>query len=126
MVSKWRGLPKDHVDSTGVRIWKIALMFHFTVLSRILFRSPTLDTAGGVWGQLFEGTGTLENVGIGVWAAIVGAMVLHWTPKAWRESLKSWFSGLPAIVQGLGIVVVGIIIMEVATSEVVPYIYFAF
>lgn len=124
--SKWRGRPKDHVDAWGSRLTKIVLMFHFTVLSRILFRSPTLDTASGIWNQLFEGTGTLDNVGLGVWAAIVIAMAMHWTPKAWREALKARFVALPAVLQALVVAGVGVAIMEVATSEVVPYIYFAF
>ena len=118
--------PKDAVDPWPKRIGKIALMFHFTVLSRILFRAPDLDTAGGITERLFSGTFSVDNVTIGVWIAIAGAMFLHWTPKSWREALKTRIAALPPWSIVLVIAVAGACIMEVATSEVVPYIYFAF
>jgi len=50
----------------------------------------------------------------------------HYTPKRWFESLEVGFESLPAPAQGVTLAAVGFFLTVVATSEVVPYIYFQF
>ncbi|NUN14331.1 MAG: MBOAT family protein [Myxococcales bacterium] len=116
----------DRVDSQAIFVFKVALMFHFTVLSRILFRAKDLDNASAVADQLLLGTTSVAQVAPTVWLAIGLAMAIHWTPKRWVVQVKEAFTALPALVQGVIMAAVGALLVEVATSDVVPYIYFQF
>lgn len=116
----------DQVDSTATFVLKVALMFHFTVLSRILFRAKDLDNASAVVDQLLLGTTSVAQVAPTVWLAIGLAMAIHWTPKRWVVMIKEAFTALPAPVQGVILAAAGALLVEVATSDVVPYIYFQF
>jgi len=50
----------------------------------------------------------------------------HYTPKRWFESIELQFKAMPAPAQGVTLAVVGFALSVVATSQVVPYIYFQF
>jgi hypothetical protein len=50
----------------------------------------------------------------------------HFAPKRWFESIELSFKSMPAPAQGLTLAMLGFILSAVATSEVVPYIYFQF
>jgi D-alanyl-lipoteichoic acid acyltransferase DltB (MBOAT superfamily) len=123
---KRSGRSPDTLDRWQVHVFKVALMFHFTVLSRILFRGTSLDNVSDVTRQLFAGTSSLANVSAGVWAAILVAMLIHWTPRRWADAVQHRFVSAPAWAQGVALAAVAAVLLQVATDEVVPYIYFQF
>ncbi len=125
-VYKRRGRTRDAVDPMPVRIGKIAAMFHFTVLSRILFRATSVDNALAVWRQLWEGTTSLAQLSPPVALLIAGTLVVHWTPRRWVDTLRDRFALLPAPAQGLAMALTGVLLFEMATGDVVPYVYFQF
>ncbi len=123
---KRAGRTKETRDPTWLHVLKVAGTFHFCVFSRILFRSPDLHTAGEVAGRLFSGTWSLAQVPMEVFVLLAVTYGIHWTPKRWCDALQALFVRLPAPAQGVAMAVVGAVLVQVASSQAVPYIYFQF
>jgi alginate O-acetyltransferase complex protein AlgI len=120
------GRARDAVDTWGMRAFKIFCCMQFVVFSRILFRATSVDNAWDVTKQLFSGTTSVAQVSSGVWLVLIASFVAHYLPKRWFEGLGDAFVRLPAPVQGAALACVGVTLSLVATTEVVPYIYFQF
>jgi len=120
------GRTRETVDPTVVRVLKIGAMFHFTVLSRILFRSPDLSNAMDVSGQLLSGGVFLFHITPSIWAVLIASYVSHYLPRSLYEAGKQLFIKLPAPAKGAALSGVAALLAAVASSEVVPYIYFQF
>ncbi len=123
---KRAGRTKDTRDPLWLHVLKVAGTFHFCVLTRILFRSPDVDTAGDVAARLFSGTWSVAQVPIEVWALLAVTYAIHWTPKGWSDAARGLFLRLPAPAQGAAMAVVGAVLVRMASSQAVPYIYFQF
>lgn len=120
------GRTKDTQDPTWLHVLKVAGTFHFCVLTRILFRSPDLDTAGDVAARLFSGTWSLAQIPVEIWALLGATYAIHWTPKAWTQWTQAVFVRLPAPAQGAAMALIGAGLVRLASSQAVPYIYFQF
>jgi alginate O-acetyltransferase complex protein AlgI len=120
------GRTKQTVDPLALKAGKIAIMFHFTALSRILFRSTDLHNAQAVASQLFCGKFFLFHITPTLWLVLIGAYVSHYLPRSWYEQSKQFFLRLPAPVQGLALGAVAALLSVVASDQLVPYIYFQF
>jgi D-alanyl-lipoteichoic acid acyltransferase DltB (MBOAT superfamily) len=120
------GRTRHTVDPTAIRIAKIFGMLHFTVLSRIFFRSSSLENAGEVASQLCSGTFSIGHVPVTVWAVLVVGYLAHFTPRSWFEQIRTLFVRFPAPAQGLALAAVAALLALVATQQTVPYIYFQF
>ena len=117
---------RDTVDSWQLHAFKVFWALQFVVFSRILFRATSLQNAADVTARLGSGTFSLGQVSLTVWLLLIGTFVAHHTPKRWFESIEIRFKSLPAPAQGVTLAAVGIALSVVATSQVVPYIYFQF
>lgn len=120
------GRTRDAVDSWQMHAFKVFWALQFVVFSRILFRATSLQNAVDVTARLGSGTYSVGQISLGVWLLLIGTFVAHYTPKRWFESLELGFREMPAPAQGVTLAAVGIALSLVATSEVVPYIYFQF
>lgn len=105
---------------------KIFLNMQFVVFSRILFRATSIENAGDVTNRLFSGTTSVAQVSTGVWLVLVATFVAHYLPRDWFRGIETVFVRLPAPVQGVALALVGAGLSLVASTEVVPYIYFQF
>ncbi|MEM8609648.1 MAG: MBOAT family O-acyltransferase [Myxococcota bacterium] len=120
------GRTRDTVDAWHVHAFKVFWALQFVVFSRILFRANNLDNAIDVTTQLGAGTYGIAQVSLEVWAVLLLTFAAHYTPKHWFESVERGFKALPAPAQGVALACLGFGLSLVATSEVVPYIYFQF
>lgn len=123
---KRSGRTKDTRDPFWLHMIKVVATFHFCTLSRILFRSPDLETAAEVTSRLFSGTWSVAQVPFEVFAVLVVTYAIHWTPKGWAEWARIGFLRLPAPVQGCVLALAAAVFIHVASSQPVPYIYFQF
>jgi D-alanyl-lipoteichoic acid acyltransferase DltB (MBOAT superfamily) len=123
---RWSGRTRDTVDSWQLHAFKVFWALQFVVFSRILFRATSLENAIDIIGRLGTGTLSVAQISTGVWAVLIASFVAHYTPKRWFESIEARFEAMPAPAQGVTLAVVGLVLSLVATSEVVPYIYFQF
>ncbi|NOQ84924.1 MAG: MBOAT family protein [Myxococcales bacterium] len=120
------GRTGDTVDSWQIRAFKVFWALQFVVFSRILFRATSLQNAADITTRLGSGTFSVAQVSLGVWAMLLLTFAAHYTPRRWFESIDLGFKSMPAPAQGVTLAVLAFILSAVATSEVVPYIYFQF
>jgi D-alanyl-lipoteichoic acid acyltransferase DltB (MBOAT superfamily) len=120
------GRTRDTVDVWQLRAFKVFWALQFVVFSRILFRATSLQNAMEVTTRLGSGTFSVAQISAGVWAMLILTFAAHYTPKRWFESIELQFKSMPAPAQGVTLAAVGFALSIVATSQVVPYIYFQF
>jgi len=120
------GRTRDTVDAWQLRAFKVFWALQFVVFSRILFRATSLQNAADITTRLGSGTFSVAQISLGVWAMLILTFAAHYTPKRWFESIELQFKSMPAPAQGVTLAVVGFALSVVATSQVVPYIYFQF
>jgi D-alanyl-lipoteichoic acid acyltransferase DltB (MBOAT superfamily) len=96
------------LPETGGRIntaLHVLLTFHFTVLSRVFFRADDLDTSRKMIAGLlrFDAHGLRPGLLTPwLWAALIGGIAYHMTPKRWVDELAfGAFRRLPGVVIGL-------------------------
>ena len=120
------GRTRDTIDTWRLHAFKVFWALQFVVFSRILFRATSLQNAADVTVRLGSGTASIAQISLGVWAMLIFTFAAHYTPKRWFESIELGFKSMPAPAQGVALAALGFILSVVATSEVVPYIYFQF
>ncbi|MGB5809583.1 MAG: MBOAT family O-acyltransferase [Polyangiales bacterium] len=120
------GRTRDTTDAWHVHVFKVFWALQFVVFSRILFRANDLDNAISVTAQLGNGGYGMAQISAEVWAVLLLTFAAHYTPRRWFESIEQGFKALPAPAQGVALACLGFALSYVATSEVVPYIYFQF
>jgi D-alanyl-lipoteichoic acid acyltransferase DltB (MBOAT superfamily) len=120
------GRTGDTIDTWRVHAFKVFWALQFVVFSRILFRATSLQNAADITTRLGSGTFSMAQISLGVWAMLLVTFAAHYTPKRWFESIEIGFKSMPAPAQGVALAALGFVLSVVATSEVVPYIYFQF
>jgi D-alanyl-lipoteichoic acid acyltransferase DltB (MBOAT superfamily) len=120
------GRTGDTIDTWRVHAFKVFWALQFVVFSRILFRATSLQNAADITTRLGSGTFSMAQISLGVWAMLLVTFAAHYTPKRWFESIELGFKSMPAPAQGVALAALGFVLSVVATSEVVPYIYFQF
>jgi D-alanyl-lipoteichoic acid acyltransferase DltB (MBOAT superfamily) len=120
------GRPRDAVDPWPTRALKVFLCLQFVVFSRILFRATGIENAWDVTARLFSGTTSLAQVSTSVWLILVLAMGAHYLPKRVYASAQRWFVALPPLGQGVALAALAGGLALVATTDVVPFIYYQF
>jgi D-alanyl-lipoteichoic acid acyltransferase DltB (MBOAT superfamily) len=120
------GRTRDTVDTWRMHAFKVFWALQFVVFSRILFRATSLQNAADIVARLGSGAYSVAQISLGLWAMLVLTFAAHYTPTSWFESIELRFKAMPAPAQGVALAAVGFTLSFVATSEVVPYIYFQF
>jgi len=102
------------------------ITFNVVVLAWILFRSPDLNIAGEVLGQLFSpGPATLWTLPAVL--AVTAVIGLQLVPERWIESFRLRVEALNPVALGFGLAVVILVVGATVPSEgVPPFIYFQF
>jgi hypothetical protein len=113
-------------DPAWKRALKIVACLQFVVFSRILFRATSIDNAWEVVERLVSGTRALAQVSTGVWTILLQSFGAHHLPKRLLDDARDAFTRLPGAVQGVALATAAALLSLVATSQVVPYIYFQF
>jgi hypothetical protein len=100
--------------------------FLVVVLTRVVFRAPTLGRAGEMYERLLEGSMGLANVSTLVWAMLAVAAVSHVTPLSLFFKAGDLFVKLPVPVRAVVLVLLGLGVRHLTSVETRPYVYFQF
>ncbi len=107
------------------------LTFHFVCFCWIFFRAPDLDAVGAILGQIafaFQPQ-ILPEFLLG-YGTVVFWMVLgyglHLLPASWERAAERQVTALPLAVKAVLVTLVVILVMQVKSSDVQPFIYFQF
>lgn len=118
--------PEGHSDKFHWTALKVLGTLQFVVFSRILFRAEDWGNAEDIWMRLGSGTSSLAQVSIGVWAVLILGFAIHYTPRSWYEWPRARFAVLHPVWKGIVLAGLTALLMRLASSQVVPYIYFQF
>ncbi len=102
-----------------------AVMFQFTCLGWILFRSADGATAWAVLTSFLAPLGDTDAFSTYVPAVLVLAVLTHMPSMAFKTRLRDAFTALPGLVQGAAYAVLVGLFMQVSGLDV-PFIYFQF
>ena len=115
----------------AVRFYAIFLTFNFITMTRIWFRSETMDKANDMIYQMlyaFDVSKIWEMIVAykNVFGLLLFAYIIHWLPTKWKDWYKQTFINLPLGVMVLVVVIIVFIIYQFRTFDLQPFIYFQF
>ncbi len=108
------------------RGFSIFLTFQFVCVTWIFFRATTFEGAMAVIGRIAELQWGTTNIAPMVGAVLLVGYLAHWSPVRWKEELKKLFVTAPVVVQAIFVALIVLFLRQVATSDVVPFLYFQF
>lgn len=128
----WVGLFGERTGrNRSARAISVFLTFNFVSFCWIFFRSADIQNAGIMLDQIFENFmpssfDNLFQVYGAVFSLIAAGYLLHFLPEKVKESVRGVFIKVPVAVELLIILAVGILLFQMRSADVMPFIYFRF
>ncbi|MDY7227506.1 MBOAT family O-acyltransferase [Hyalangium rubrum] len=104
----------------------ILCTFTVVVLTRVVFRAPSLEHAAEIYQRMLLGMPGLANVSGLVWGMLAVAVVGHMLPMKLYDSVGTLFVRLPSPVRAVVLVLIGLGIRHLSSVEARPYVYLQF
>lgn len=116
---------------TIVKVLSIFLTFQFVSFCWIFFRAPDMQSAGLILHQIFysflpASFGDLFRIYSSVFSLIAAGYLIHFLPEKLKESYRGLFIKIPLAAQVVIILLIAIMLFQMRTNEIVPFIYFRF
>lgn len=107
------------------------LTFHFVAFCWIYFRAADMATVSTMLQQIsmhFDAAQVSNKIQAyrAVISLILLGYVVHLLPANWKKEWEHLFARLPLLMQAMGIAILILLLYQVASSEVQPFIYFQF
>ncbi len=128
----WRKIsPFKDSKTWAVRFYAIFLTFNFITVTRIWFRSESMEAANGIMHQItnafdFSQIGEIILAYKNIFAVMLGAMIIHWLPVTIKSAYKEFFINSPQWAKAATVVLAVLIIWQARTADLQPFIYFQF
>jgi alginate O-acetyltransferase complex protein AlgI len=122
-------------DRTGksrlVRALSVFFTFQFVSFCWIFFRSADMQNAGIMLSQVFDNFlpasfNHLFQVYGAVFSIIAAGYLIHFLPEKVKESYRGFFIKIPLPVQLLIVLAVTVLLYQMRSPDVMPFIYFRF
>ena len=123
-------------DYTGIKqhllhIINVAFTFHIVAIGWVFFRAESLTVVGEMTTQIFtqfhpEVFGQFISGYWGVTLAFVAGYLLHYTPHKWSVTLQRGLEKTPLVGKGIIFALFIYLVLQVRSSQVVPFIYLQF
>ncbi|UTW68265.1 MBOAT family protein [bacterium SCSIO 12643] len=128
----WRKIsPWESKNTWYKRAWAIFLTFNFITFTRIWFRSESFEKASQLIHQIQHNftPEIIPDAAIAFWkvfAVMIFGYIVHWLPSSFKTWYKNAFVNASTPVQVVISFVVVIILYQVVSSDMQPFIYFQF
>ena len=114
-----------------LKIFQIFITFHLLLITAIVFRSDSLQTAFNVFHQIFTFFhGAVFFQWIAGYSKVFYLMLLgyalHFIPKSVDNKIQNIITESPVVVQALLIALMIVIVVQVESAQLQPVIYFNF
>jgi alginate O-acetyltransferase complex protein AlgI len=128
----WDLIFKSHIKIRWIgRLVGVFITFQFVSFCWIFFRAPDLESVKIMLKQIFE------NFSPGSYMTVLPAYssalllmavgyIIHFLPEKTKESYRGLFIEIPLVAQLAVIFAVAILLFQMRTTEVMPFIYFRF
>jgi D-alanyl-lipoteichoic acid acyltransferase DltB (MBOAT superfamily) len=128
----WNSIFGDRLENGRIgRALAVFITFQFVSFCWIFFRAPDMDSANTMLKQIIENFSpgsymTVLPTYSSVFLLMVVGYVIHFLPERIKESYRGLFIRIPLIAQLVVIMLVAILLFQMRTTEVMPFIYFRF
>ncbi|HZL76505.1 MAG TPA: MBOAT family O-acyltransferase [Bacteroidales bacterium] len=128
----WNSIFGDRLTSGRFgRAIAVFLTFNFVSFCWIFFRAPDMSSAitmlRQITGSFSPGSYLTVLPAYGsVFMLIIAGYIIHLLPEKIKESYRGLFISIPLAAQLAVILVVAILLLQMRTAEVMPFIYFRF
>jgi D-alanyl-lipoteichoic acid acyltransferase DltB (MBOAT superfamily) len=128
----WDSIFKGHTRTRWFgRILSVFITFQFVNFCWIFFRAPDLESVRTMLKQIFENfsPGSYMTVLPAYSSALLlmaVAYIIHFLPERIKESYRGIFIKIPLVAQLALVMAVAILLFQMRTTEVMPFIYFRF
>ena len=128
----WSSIFKSHLRTRFIgRAIAVFITFQFVSFCWIFFRASDMETVKIMLKQIFENfsPGSYMTVLPAYSSAlilIVIGYIIHFLPERTKESFRGLFIKIPLVAQLAVIMLVAILLFQMRTTEVMPFIYFRF
>jgi hypothetical protein len=117
--------------SRVVRALSVFITFQFVSFCWIFFRSPDIQSAGIMLIQVFENFmpasfNNLFQVYGAVFSLMAAGYLIHFLPEKVKESYRGFFINIPLPLQLLIILAIAVVLYQMRSADVMPFIYFRF
>ena len=122
---------KDYRAGLFRHFLNVLLTFHVVAAGWIFFRAPSLDIAWQILTQIFtnfrpEAIPAFVSGYAVIFVALVAGYLLHFAPHRWSQWLQRELSWSPLVVKAAILALVLFFVLQVRSSELVPFIYSQF
>jgi|WetSurMetagenome_2_1015567.scaffolds.fasta_scaffold00016_85 alginate O-acetyltransferase complex protein AlgI len=115
-------------------VWKIIavfITFNFVNFCWIFFRSPDMQSAILMIRQIGENFSpgsyrTVIPAYSGVFLLIAAGYIIHFLPENIKEGYRGLFIKMPLILQLIIVMLVAVVLLEMRSTDIMPFIYFRF
>jgi alginate O-acetyltransferase complex protein AlgI len=123
--------PAHKPDGWFLRLSMQIFTFHFVTFAWIFFRAQNMETVRHVLSQIFHhfGGSLIPKMVMGystVFAIMVLGFAIHWLPSSLKEKYRGWFITTPTYAKVIITVLVVLIVFQMKSSVLQPFIYFQF
>lgn len=113
------------------RVMAVFLTFQFVNFCWIFFRAPDMGSVKLMFNQIFQNFSpgsylTLLPVYGSVLILMAVGYIIHFLPETVKESYRGLFIKLPMAVQMTAVLAVAVLLFQMRTTQVIPFIYFRF
>jgi alginate O-acetyltransferase complex protein AlgI len=109
-----------------VRAGLVLLTFHAVTFCWLFFRAKSLDQALVILGRLATLSTFHPNLDPRLLGVLSVGLVSHYVPERWFQRAFGAFASLPAVAQGVVLLLLALSVREMASLEAVPFVYFQF
>ena len=113
------------------KVLSIFITFQFVSFCWIFFRAPDMHNVGLILRQIFENflPSSFSNMlpaYAGVLSLIAAGYLIHFLPEKLKESYRGLFIKTPVPAQVVIIMLIAVMLYQMKTTEIIPFIYFRF
>jgi D-alanyl-lipoteichoic acid acyltransferase DltB (MBOAT superfamily) len=107
------------------------LTFHFVCFAWIFFRAADMTTVGNILSQISNHFAwplipVIVESYKGIVLLLIIGFIIHWLPNNFKEHYRGWFITSPIYAKVLVTVLVVILVYQMKSSALQPFIYFQF
>ncbi|MBE3085329.1 MAG: MBOAT family protein [Bacteroidetes bacterium] len=128
----WNSIFGDRLKQGRIgRAIAVFITFQFVSFCWIFFRAPDMNSVNTMIKQIFENFSpgsymTVLPAYSSVFLLIAVGYIIHFLPERIKESYRGLFIRIPLIAQLVVIILVAILLYQMRTTEVIPFIYYRF
>jgi len=114
-----------------VRAVSVFFTFQFVSFCWVFFRASDMHHVGIIFRQIFGNFlpgsfGPLIHVYSGVFSLMAAGYLIHFLPEKFKESYRGLFIRIPLVAQLVIVLLIGFMLYQMRSTEVMPFIYFRF